>query len=137
MSAMPLVRIDLIQGQHAEPRIAAIGQAVQDTLVETMNVPGRDRFQVITEHPRNRLIYNASYLGVERSDGIVIVQVFLSKGRTTEQKQAFYAGVARRMASAGMRPEDVAISLVETTREDWSFGNGIAQYVVLPKEEWK
>ena len=137
MSAMPLVRIDLIQGQHAEPRIAAIGQAVQDTLVETMNVPGRDRFQVITEHPRNRLIYNASYLGVERSDGIVIVQVFLSKGRTTEQKQAFYAGVARRMASAGVRPEDVAISLVETTREDWSFGNGIAQYVVLPKEEWK
>jgi len=137
MSAMPLVRIDLIQGQHAEPRITAIGQAVQDTLVETMNVPGRDRFQVITEHPRNRLIYNASYLGVERSDGIVIVQVFLSKGRTTEQKQAFYAGVARRMASAGMRPEDVAISLVETTREDWSFGNGIAQYVVLPKEEWK
>jgi len=137
MSAMPLVRIDLIQGQHAEPRIAAIGQAVQDTLVETMNVPGRDRFQVITEHPRNRLIYNASYLGVERSDGIVIVQVFLSKGRTTEQKQAFYAGVARRMASAGVRPEDVAISLVETTREDWSFGNGVAQYVVLPKEEWK
>jgi phenylpyruvate tautomerase PptA (4-oxalocrotonate tautomerase family) len=134
---MPLVRIDLIQGQHPETRIAALGQAVQDTLVETMNVPERDRFQVITEHPRNRLIYNASYLGVERSDGIVLVQVFLSKGRTTDQKQAFYAGVARRLASAGLRPEDLAISLVETTREDWSFGNGIAQYVVLPKEEWK
>ena len=137
MSAMPIVRIDLIEQQRSDRDIAAIGDAVQASLVETMNVPERDRFQVITEHARNRLIYNASYLGVERSDGIVLVQVFLSKGRTTEQKQAFYAGVARRMASAGMRPEDVAISLVETTREDWSFGNGIAQYVVLPKEEWK
>jgi len=134
---LPLVRIDLIQGRHTEAHVSAIGDAVQASLVETMNVPERDRFQVITEHARNRLIYNASYLGVERSDAIVLVQVFLSKGRTTEQKQAFYAGVARRMASAGMRPEDVAISLVETTREDWSFGNGIAHYVVLPKEDWK
>ena len=134
---MPLVRIDLIREQHPENAVAAIGDAVQAALVETMNVPQRDRFQVITEHARNRFIYNASYLGVERSDGIVFVQVFLSKGRTTEQKQAFYAGVARRLASAGLRPEDLAISLVESTREDWSFGNGIAQYVVLPKEDWK
>ena len=134
---MPLVRIDLIQGQHSEQHIAAIGDAIQASLIESMTVPQRDRFQVITEHPRNRFTYNASYLGVERSDGIVFVQVFLSKGRTTEQKQAFYAGVSRRLASAGMRPQDLAISLVETTREDWSFGNGIAHYIVLPREEWK
>ena len=137
MGAMPLVRIDLIEKQHPEKDIAAIGDAVHGALVEVMNVPQRDRFHVITEHPKNRFIYNASYLGVERSDRIVFVQVFLSKGRTTDQKQAFYAGIARRMASAGMRPEDLAIALVENTREDWSFGNGIAQYVVLPKEEWK
>ena len=133
---MPLVRIDLIEG-HPEKNISAIGDAVQATLVETMSVPERDRFQVITEHPKNRFVYNQSYLGVERTDRIVFVQVFLSKGRTTEQKQAFYAGVARRLASAGLRPEDLAIALVENTREDWSFGNGIAQYVVLPREEWK
>ena len=133
---MPLVRIDLIEG-HPEKDISAIGDAVQAALVETMNVPHRDRFQVITEHRKDRFVYNPSYLGVERTDRIVFVQVFLSKGRTTEQKQAFYASVARRMASAGMRPEDLAVALVENTREDWSFGNGIAQYVVLPKEEWK
>ena len=133
---MPLVRIDLIEG-HPEKAISAIGDAVQAALVETMNVPQRDRFQVITEHRKDRFVYNPSYLGVERTDRIVFVQVFLSKGRTTEQKQAFYASVARRMASAGMRPEDFAVALVENTREDWSFGNGIAQYVVLPKEEWK
>ena len=132
----PLVRIDLIEG-HPEKDISAIGDAVQAALVETMNVPQRDRFQVITEHRKDRFVYNPSYLGVERTDRIVFVQVFLSKGRTTEQKQAFYASAARRMASAGMRPEDLAVALVENTREDWSFGNGIAQYVVLPKEEWK
>jgi len=134
---MPLVRIDLIQGQHAEKDVRAIAQAVQDALVETLGVPQRDRFQVITEHPKNRFIYNQSYLGVERSDRIVFVQVFLSKGRTTEMKQAFYASLARRVQAAGMRAEDLAIALVESTREDWSFGNGIAQYVVLPREEWK
>ncbi|HSW82516.1 MAG TPA: tautomerase family protein [Usitatibacter sp.] len=134
---MPLVRIDLIEKQHPEKDISAIGDAVQAALVETMNVPQRDRFQVITEHRKDRFVYNPSYLGVERTDRIVFVQVFLSKGRTTEQKQAFYASVATRMANAGMRPEDLAVALVENTREDWSFGNGVAQYVVLPKEEWK
>ena len=134
---MPLVRIDLIEKQHTEKDIAAIGDAVQAALIETMNVPGRDRFQVISEHPKNRFIYNTSYLGIERTDRIVFVQVFLSKGRTTEMKQVFYANLARRLATAGVRPEDLAVALVENTREDWSFGNGIAQYVVLAKEEWK
>jgi len=133
---MPLVRIDVIEGRK-EAEISAIGDAVHASLVSTMNVPQRDRFHVISEYPRNRLIYNNAYLGVDRSDGVVLVQVFLSKGRTTEQKQAFYAEVARHMGASGLRPQDLFISLVESTREDWSFGNGIAQYVVLPREEWK
>ena len=66
------------------------------------------------------------------------VTAILSAGRTTEQKQAFYAKAAERLArEAKVRPEDVVIALVENTREDWSFGNGVAQYVVLPKERWK
>ena len=134
---MPLVRIELIKGRN-ETQVAAIGAAVQEALVTVMNVPERDRFQVISEHAPGRFIYNDAYLGIKRTNGIVFVQVFLSKGRTTKQKQAFYALVAKLLsARAGVRPEDVAIALVENTREDWSFGNGIAQYVVLPKEEWK
>jgi phenylpyruvate tautomerase PptA (4-oxalocrotonate tautomerase family) len=133
---MPLVRIDVVEGRR-QSEIAAIGEAVHASLVSTMNVPQRDRFHVISEHAANRLRYDQSYLGVERTNAVVFVQVFLSKGRTTEQKQAFYAEVARRMGAAGLRPEDLVVSLVESTREDWSFGNGIAQYVVLPKEEWK
>ena len=133
---MPLVRIELMEGR-TDTEIAAIGDAVQGAMVDTLNVPQRDRFQVITEHRPNRLRYDKSYLGIERSDGIVFVQVFLSKGRTTEQKQAFYAALARGLGGAGVRPGDVAVALVENTREDWSFGNGVAQYLVLPREEWK
>lgn len=134
---MPLVRIELIRGR-SEPEVAAIGAAVQKALVATMNVPERDRFQVITEHATNRFVYNRSYLDVERSDNIVFVQLFLSKGRTTQQKQAFYALLAKLLAGeADLRREDLAICLVENTREDWSFGNGVAQYVELPPDRWK
>jgi 4-oxalocrotonate tautomerase len=133
---VPYVRIDLIRGR-AEAEVAAIGDAVQRALVETMNVPEHDRFQVVNEHAPGRLRYDGGYLGVKRTDGIVLIQVTLSKGRTTEQKQAFYARAAEYLSGAKVLPGDVTVSLVESTREDWSFGNGVAQYLVLPREEWK
>jgi 4-oxalocrotonate tautomerase len=134
---MPFVRIDLIAGR-AETEITAIGGAVHRAMVEVLNVPERDRFQIITEHPPSRLIYNPAYLGVERTDGIVVVQILLSAGRAPEQKQAFFARLAALLAQdAGVRSEDVTIAFIENTRGDWSFGNGVAQYLVLPKEQWK
>ena len=134
---MPLVRIDLVQGL-SEPQIAAIGNAIQKAMVETIGVPERDRFQVINEHAPNRFLYNRGYLGVERSDQQVVVQIFFSKGRTVEQKQALYAAIGHHISvDAQVRREDVMIVLVENSREDWSFGSGVAQYVVLPKELWK
>lgn len=134
---MPLVRVDLISGR-SESQIAAIGNAIHRALIECLDVPERDHFQVITEHAPNRLIYDSAYLGVERTQGIVFVQVFLSAGRTTEQKQAFYARAANLLAAeARVRPEDVTVVLTENTREDWSFGQGVAQYLMLPREQWK
>ena len=134
---MPLVRVDLISGR-SESQIAAIGNAIHRALIECLDVPERDHFQMITEHAPNRLIYDSAYLGVERTQGIVFVQVFLSAGRTTEQKQAFYARAANLLASeARVRPEDVTVILTENTREDWSFGQGVAQYLMLPREQWK
>jgi 4-oxalocrotonate tautomerase len=134
---MPLIRIDVIHGR-SEGELRAIGNAVHRALGECLGVPERDRFQVITEHSRARLIYDPAYLGVERTDAIVFVQVILSKGRSTEQKCAFYSRAVQLIAmDAQVRPEDVTIVLIENRREDWSFGNGIAQYLTLPKEQWK
>jgi len=134
---MPLVRIDLYEGKPIN-YVRAIGDAVQRAMIECLNAPVRDHFQIINEHDTEHLIYSPNYLEVERTDGIVMIQVTLGVGRTTEQKQAFYTRVAELVReNPGLRPQDVFISLVEDTREDWSFGNGEAQYVVLPREQWK
>jgi phenylpyruvate tautomerase PptA (4-oxalocrotonate tautomerase family) len=134
---MPLIRIDLRAGKPAM-HLRAIGAAVQQAMVECLDVPVRDQFQVINEHAPDHLVYNAGYLDVARTDDIVFVQVTLSAGRTTEQKQAFYAHLTALLGEdPGLRPEDVTIVLVENTREDWSFGNGEASYLVLPRERWR
>jgi len=133
---MPLVRIDLMEGRSAE-QLAAIGEAVQRALVECLNVPARDQFQIVTEYFTGRLIYNSGYLGIERTDDIMIVQILLSSGRSVAQKQAFYARAAELIfQGAAIRPEDVTIVLLENTRADWSFGRGEAQYLTLPRQRW-
>ena len=125
---MPLVRIALREGKPADFG-RAIGDAVHRAMVETINVPAADRFQVITEHSPDNLIYDPGYLNIDRSDDVVFVQITLNAGRTTEQKKALYARIAELLAERpGVRPPDVLINLVEVARENWSFGNGEAQY---------
>jgi 4-oxalocrotonate tautomerase len=99
------------------------------TVVEAMNVPTQDRFQVITEYPSDGLIYDPTYLGIERSDDIVFIQITLNAGRTVDQKRTFYRRTAQLLGKEpGVRPEDVLINLVEVAKENWSFGNGEAPY---------
>ena len=125
---MPLVRISLIKGRSRAQR-AAIGEAVHRAMVATIEVPELDRFQLITEHEAGDLTYDPAYLGVARSDGLVVIQITLSRGRSLEQKRALYRRIAANLhEAAGLRPEDVLVSLVEVGREDWSFGHGIASY---------
>jgi phenylpyruvate tautomerase PptA (4-oxalocrotonate tautomerase family) len=125
---MPLVRIALRQGKPST-HLVAVGDAVHRAMVETIGVPPKDRFQVITEHPAEGLVYDPSYLDVERTDGIVFVQITLNAGRTVEMKKALYARIVELLAAdPGVRREDVLVSLVEVAKENWSFGNGIAQY---------
>ena len=98
-------------------------------MTEALNVPQNDRFQIITEHPAAGLLFDRDYLGVHRSDDCVFIQITLNGGRTVELKQRFYKAVADRLhAELKLRREDVFISLVEVTKENWSFGNGEMQY---------
>src|ERR1700733_9454021 len=127
-AVMPLVRIDLRQGKTPEYR-RKIGDMVYRAMRETINMPEHDRFQVITDHPAEGLVYDPSYLGINRTDDVVYIQITLNAGRTLEQKKALYARIAELLAiEPGIRPEDVLINLVECAKEDWSFGNGIASY---------
>ena len=125
---MPIARIDLIEGKPAEYR-RAIGDVVYEAMVETMNVPKGDRFQVIAEHAVGDLVFDSNYLGIARTPDCVFIQVTLNKGRTTEVKKAFYQAIADGLhLRIGLRREDVLINLVEVDKENWSFGNGVAQY---------
>jgi phenylpyruvate tautomerase PptA (4-oxalocrotonate tautomerase family) len=125
---MPLVRIDLPRGKSPEYR-RTVGEVVYDTMIQAMKVPVNDRFQIISEHEPNDLIIDRTYLGVERSQDCIVIQVFLNEGRTTEVKKAFYQGVADGLHERlGLRLQDVFINLVEVKKENWSFGNGEAQY---------
>jgi len=124
---MPLVRIDLRKGKDASYR-QAVGRAVHDALV-SVGVPADDRFQITTEHEAEGFVFDPSYLGIARTEDLVIVQITWNEGRTTEQKKSLYKAIAEGLAkAAGVRPEDVFVNLVEVKRENWSFGNGIAQY---------
>lgn len=125
---MPLVRISLMTGKPGSFG-KRVGEIVYQAMVDTINVPAKDHFQVITEHDKDRLIYDPSYLDIPRTDGMIFIQITLNEGRTVELKKAFYKAVGERLnKELGVRMEDVFINLVEVKKENWSFGNGVAQY---------
>ena len=124
---MPLVRIDLRKGKDAAYR-RRVGRVVYDAMV-AVGVPANDRFQIVSEHDADSFLFDPDYLGIHRTDDLVIVQITWNEGRTVEQKKQLYKAIAEGLAkSPGVRKEDVFINLVEVKRENWSFGNGEAQY---------
>ena len=130
---MPLVRINLFKSASAET-VRTVSDVVYDAMINVANVPANDKFQIINRHADDELVYPADgYLGVTYTPGIVFIQVTWNAGRTIEVKKAFYKAVAEGIATkAGIRIQDVFISLIDVAREDWSFGNGEMQYA--PKD---
>ncbi|MBV8032654.1 MAG: tautomerase family protein [Betaproteobacteria bacterium] len=124
---MPLVRVSLAKGRPAELR-RRIGDAIHQALVDTIQVPAADRFQLLTEHEPQDFVYDPEYLGISRSQDLVIVQITISAGRSLEKKRALFRRIADNLAALGLRREDVWVNLVEVAKENWSFGNGVASY---------
>ena len=125
---MPLIRISLRAGKPAGYR-RAIAENVYAALRETFNVPEKDFFATIAEHDDTGLIYDREYFNIARSDDLVLIQMTVSNTRGVDQKKALYRRVAERLAkNPGLRPQDVFINLLEVAKENWSFGEGEAQY---------
>ncbi len=125
---MPLVRIDLREGKTEQYK-RAIADGVHRALVEGAGAPADDRFQIITEHPASDIICDANYLGIPRTDDIVMVQITLSAGRKLAQKRKLFRRMAEILAETPcLKRENLMINLVEVAWENWSFGNGEAQY---------
>jgi len=124
-----LVRIDLRKGKTAAYK-KAIGDAIYRAMRETFTLPEEDRFMVVTEHDEDGFFYSRSYFNIDRTDNLVIIQITVTNSRNRDQKQALFARIAELLAEQpGARPQDVFINLLEVDKENWSFGNGFAQYV--------
>ncbi len=125
---MPLVRISLIEGKPAAYR-KKVGDVVHQAMVAAINCPPQDRFQLITEHTKDNFLCAPEYLGISHTDDLIIIQITLNEGRTVELKKPPYKAIAEGLnKSVAVNPQDVFVSLVEVKKENWSFGNGIAQY---------
>jgi len=126
---MPLVHVSLRRGKPAAHR-QAILDGIYRALRATFDVPDEDRFMTITEHDETDFSYSRTYLGIDRSDDLVMIQLTVSNTRTVEKKKALFRQIAANLtADPGLRSEDILINLVEVLPENWSFGRGIAQYV--------
>ena len=126
---MPLVRIDVVEGRRTAEQLRLLADTVQEVMLDVFAAPPRDRYQVVTEHRPGQLICEDTGLGLERTEDLVVLQVF-QQGRSEEQKRALYAGLAKRLEeAAGLAPSDLIVSVMGNSREDWSFGLGRAQFL--------
>jgi 4-oxalocrotonate tautomerase len=124
---MPLVRISLNRSP-SDGFAHGVGDCVHRAMVDTIKIPPGDRFQIITEHEGD-IVYDPTFLDIERTSGIVIVQITLAAGRSRKAKKALYSRIAELLSTElDVRREDVFISLLEVAPENFSLGNGEAQF---------
>lgn len=125
---MPLSHISMQRGKPDHYK-QAVFDGLSQALHETFNVPADNQFMTIHEHGPESFRYGASFLGIERSDDLVYIQITANNTRTVEQKKQMYQRITQLLGqSPGIRPQDVFINLVEVNKENWSLGNGEAQY---------
>lgn len=125
---MPLVRIDVNEGRSTE-ELQALSRGIHEAILTEYGIPERDYFHVMTEHKAGQIVSLDAGLGFERSDGVVMIQIFTQRGRSQPAKQSLYAAIATKLAAVGIAGEDVFIGYNENTAGDWSFGFGRAQYM--------
>jgi len=125
---MPLLHISLRAGKPAAYR-QAIFDSLYRAMRETLDVPEDDQFMTITEHDGANFRYGASYLSVGRSDDLVYIQITVFNTRTAEQKKKLFRRIAELLGeNPGIRPDDVFVNVLESAKENWSLGHGIAHF---------
>lgn len=125
---MPLVRID-IADHHSQTMVANISTAIHEAFLEVFGIPLRDKFHIINKHPISEIIAEDAGLGFERDANVVMIQITTQKGRTRDTKLRLYSKISEKLDAVGVTSNNVFISYVENTAEDWSFGFGKAQFV--------
>lgn len=127
---MPLTRVSMIKSRSLEAK-NEIRDIIGQVIVDHLKVPSDDRFLIIEELEKENFNFHPTCLEIERSDELLIVQIFLNIGRPTEMKKEFYKELSKQLhQSANVRTEDLFINLIEVTQDNWSYGDGIAQFAL-------
>jgi phenylpyruvate tautomerase PptA (4-oxalocrotonate tautomerase family) len=126
---VPLVHIHVIEGQRDADQVRIMCDVIQQVMRDDFAAPENDRYQLVSAHPAGSIVAEDSGLGLSRTDQVVLVEI-TQQGRSRDQKVVMYASLARALQEkAGLHPQDLIISVTENTREDWSFGEGRAQFL--------
>ena len=125
---MPLIHISLRAGKPEAYR-QAIFDSLYRAMREALSVPEGDQFMTISEHDAANFRYGAAF-GIARSDDLVFIQITVFNTRTVAEKKALFKRIAELLGeNPGIRPEDVFVNILDAAKENWSVGNGVAQFV--------
>lgn len=124
---MPMIHVSMRSGKPDTYR-QAVFDGLYRALREALDVPDDDQFMTITEHDASNFRYGKAF-GIERGDDLLYIRITVFDTRTVEQKKALFRRIGEILAeSPGVRPQDVFVNLIESAKENWSVGNGIAQF---------
>jgi hypothetical protein len=125
---MPVAKIHVLKGRYDEARLGKVSGAVQNGLISALGIPPEDFFQIIHVLPRGRFLHTPSFLGLNYSDDLTILEITFISGRPKEKRLALLKALNDGVvAAAGISPDDLLITLYETPGENISFGRGLAQ----------
>lgn len=122
---MPMVQVDLRRDVFTE-KGKAISQAIHDGLIDGLDMPADDLFQIFRPRDEGELVFSPDYGGVDRRD-LVLIRITMVHMFPVDAKQRMYAAVVRRLEKAGVRHEDVLICVVEVGFEDWYAGSPLSE----------
>jgi 4-oxalocrotonate tautomerase len=135
---MPLAKIHVLEGQYNKARIGKVSSAVQNGLISALGIPPEDFFQIIHVLPRGQFRHTPSFLGLNYSDDLILLEIAFASGRPREKRLALLKALNEAVVdAAGISPDDLVIMLYETPGENISFGRGLAQRAQISNEDSK
>jgi 4-oxalocrotonate tautomerase len=135
---MPVAKIHVLAGQYDEARLGKVSRSVQDALMSALGVPPDDFFQIIHALPRSQFLHTPSFLRLEYSDELIILEVTFISGRPKEKRLGLLKALNDAVvAAAGISPDDLMITLYEVPGENISFGRGLAQRACISANDPK
>ena len=125
---MPVAKIHVLEGQYDEARLGKVSSAVQNGLISGLGIPREDFFQIFHVLPRSQFLHTPSFLGLNYSDDLIVLEITFISGRPSEKRLGLLKALNDAVvAAAGISPDDLMIAFYEVPGDNISFGRGLAQ----------